>query len=186
MTFTAVFDADVLHPPSVRDLLMRLAGTGLFSARWSEQILDEMVGSITRQRPELEGRLARTRALMCDAVQDCLVAGYEELIDGLVLPDPDDRHVLAVAIRCGAQVIVTNNIRDFPANALATYGIEAQTADEFVINLCDLAPAVVGTVVQIQAAALRRPPQRFDELPARLESRGLVQSVAFLRQLPRP
>ena len=186
MAFTAVFDADVLHPPSVRDLLMRLAGTGLFSARWSEQILDEMVGSITRQRPELEGQLARTRALMCEAVQDCLVSRYESLIEGLVLPDPGDRHVLAAAIRCGAQVIVTNNIRDFPAVALAPYGIEAQTADEFVVNLCDLAPAVVATVVQSQAAALRRPPQRFDELLSRLEDRGLVQTVAFLRQLTRP
>ncbi len=104
MAFTVVYDADVLHPPSVRDLLLRLAVTGLFQARWSEQILDEMVDSIIRQRPELAARLARTRALMCDAVQDCVVAGYKDLIDGLVLPDP---------------TIVTNNIRDFPADTLA-------------------------------------------------------------------
>ena len=185
MAFTAVYDADVLHPPSVRDLLLRLAVTGLFQARWSEQILDEMVDSIIRQRPELAARLARTRALMCDAVQDCVVAGYEDLIDGLVLPDPDDRHVLAAAIRCSAQVIVTNNIRDFPADTLAPYGIQAQTADEFVVNLCELAPAAVRTVVETQAAALRRPPQSTDELLSRLQDRGLLQSVAFLRQLLR-
>jgi len=182
MTFTAVYDADVLHPPSLRDLLLRLATTGMFAARWSEQILDEMVVSILRQRPELKDRIARTRALMCEAVQDCLVAGYEDLIDGLVLPDPNDRHVLAVAIRCGAQVIVTNNVRDFPANALIPYGIEAQTADEFVVNLCDLAPATVAAVVAKQAAALRQPPQSTDDLMSRLEDRGLVQSVALLRQ----
>ena len=182
MTFTAVYDADVLHPPSLRDLLLRLATTGMFAARWSEQILDEMVVSILRQRPELKDRIARTRALMCEAVQDCLVAGYEDLIDGLVLPDPNDRHVLAVAIRCGAQVIVTNNVRDFPANALIPYGIEAQTADEFVVNLCDLAPATVAAVVAKQAAALRQPPQSADDLLSRLEDRGLVQSVALLRQ----
>ena len=117
MTFTAVF-ADVLHPPSVRDLPMRLAGTGL-SAPAGANKSSEMVGSIIRQRPELEGQLARTRALMCEAVQDCRVSRYESLIEGLVLPDPGDRHVLAAAIRCGAQVIVTNNIRDFPADALA-------------------------------------------------------------------
>lgn len=142
-----------------------------------------MVVSIIRQRPELKDRIARTRALMCDAVQDCLVSGYADLIDGLVLPDPNDRRVLAAAIRCGAQVIVTNNIRDFPASALAAYNVEAQTADEFVVNLCDLAPETVAAVVARQAAGLRRSPQSVDELLSRLHDRGLVQGVALLRQL---
>ena len=75
-----------------------------------------MVRSILRRRPDLtEAQLARTRQLMCDAVPDCLTTGYEELIDGLHLPDPDDRHVLAAAIRSGSQVIVTENLSDFPA-----------------------------------------------------------------------
>jgi predicted nucleic acid-binding protein len=41
------------------------------------------------------------------AVRDCLVTGYEPLIGAVELPDPDDRHVLAAAIRARAQVIVT-------------------------------------------------------------------------------
>ena len=109
--------------------------------------------------------------------------GYADLIDGPVLPDPNGRHVLAAAIRCGAQEIVTNNVRDFPASALARYGVEAQTADEFVVNLCDFAPEIVAAVVARQAAALRRPPQSVDELLSRLHDRGLVQGVALLRQL---
>lgn len=127
MAFDATYDACVLHPAGLRDLLVRLAATGMFRAHWSEEILDEMVRSILRRRPDItEARLARTRHLMCDAVADCLVAGYEELIDGLHLPDRDDRHVLAAAIRSGSQVIVTENLSDFPTPVLQTYNIEAQ------------------------------------------------------------
>jgi predicted nucleic acid-binding protein len=130
VAFTALYDADVLHPPGLRDLLVRLGQTGLFRARWSEQILDKMVASILRRRPDLDPqRLARTRQLMCEAVADCLVTGYEPLINGLTLPDPDDRHVLAAAIRCSAQVIVTANLDDFPAAALEPFNIEAQGPD---------------------------------------------------------
>lgn len=165
MAFTALYDADVLHPPDLRDLLVRLGQTGLFRARWSEQILDEMVNSILRRRSDLDaGRLARTRQLMCEAVPDCLVTGYEPLIDGLALPDPNDRHVLAAAIRCNAQVIVTSNLHDFPQEALEPFNIEAQGPDQFVLDIVNLAPARVATVIQQQASALRNPPRTAEEL----------------------
>ena len=45
---------------------------------------------------------------------DALVVGFEPLIDGLTLPDADDRHVLAAAIRGQADVIITQNLKDFP------------------------------------------------------------------------
>jgi len=64
---------------------------------------------------------------MCEAVADCLVVGYEPLIEALKLPDPGDRHVLAAAIRCSAQVIVTSSVKDFPALHLEPFNIEAQT-----------------------------------------------------------
>ena len=77
MSFTALYDACVLYPPSVRDLLVRLAQTGLFAARWSDAILDEMVESILERQPEVDrSRLERTRQLMCEAVRDCLVTDY--------------------------------------------------------------------------------------------------------------
>lgn len=181
MAFTALYDADVLHPAGLRDLLVRLGQTGLFRARWSEQILDEMVGSILRRRPDLDAaRLARTRELMCDAVADCMVTGYEPLIEGLDLPDPDDRHVLAAAIRCSAQVIVTSNLDDFPADALEPFNIEAQAPDQFVLDLANLAPARVAAVIQQQSAALRNPPRTIDELLDDL-SDSLPRAVATLR-----
>jgi hypothetical protein len=97
VAFVALFDANVLYPGSLRDLVVRLGQTGLFRARWTEQILDEAFDAIVRNQPELEGRLARTRELMNGAIDDVVVSGYEPLIAGLLLPDPDDRHVLAAA-----------------------------------------------------------------------------------------
>jgi predicted nucleic acid-binding protein len=183
VAFVAVYDANVLYPGSLRDLLVRLAQTGLFQARWSDQILNEMVDAITRRQPELSDQLARTRELMTNAVPDCLVTGFEPLIDGLTLPDPDDRHVLAAAIRSHAQVIVTMNLRDFPSERLDFYDIEAQTPDEFVLNVIDLAPARVITVLQEQARQLVNPPSTVDDLLGRLRDVGLPRSVAAIRHL---
>jgi predicted nucleic acid-binding protein len=112
MTFTVVYDANVLYPNTLRDLLIRIAQSGTAQAKWTNAILDEMGRAL---RPDIpDEKLERLRELMNRAVRDCLVAGYEPLIEGLKLPDPDDRHVLAAAIKAGAQVIVTRNLKDFP------------------------------------------------------------------------
>jgi hypothetical protein len=120
------------------------------------------------------------------AVRDCLVTGYEPLVPGLTLPDPGDRHVLAAALRCGAQVIVTTNLADFPDAVLAPHEIEAQHPDEFVLNLIDLDAATVARVVDEQAAALKNPPMSVADVLDSLERTGLVQAVARLRELRRP
>lgn len=184
MSFVVLYDACVLHPAPLRDLLIRIANTGVVRARWSERILDECFRSILAQRPDLKPEaLARTRELMNEAVPDCLVEGFEDVIDGLTLPDPDDRHVLAAAIRAGAHVIVTTNLRDFPADALAPYHIEAKHPDDFVLETIDLAWALVVQVLAEQAAALRHPPRTVPELLRTFHDLGLVQSVAKLRTL---
>src|SRR4051794_15217378 len=106
MPFVVVYDACILYPAPLRDLLIRIARTGIVRARWSAKILDECFSNILEQRPDLSvGQLARTRELMVRAVPDCMVEGFDDLIGGLTLPDPDDRHVLAAAIRSGAQTI---------------------------------------------------------------------------------
>ena len=114
---------------------------------------------------------------------DCLVRGYEPLIDGLDFPDPDDRHVLAAAIRSGSEVIVTENTRDFPPHAIEPYDIETQTPDVFVLHLVDLAPAVVSTVIHQQANALTNPPMTAGQLLDHLAASGLQRSVAAIRHL---
>ncbi|MCP4663681.1 MAG: PIN domain-containing protein, partial [bacterium] len=96
----AVLDACVLYSAPLRDLLMRLASGGLLQARWSERILDEAFRALLAHRPDLDpARLQRTQQLMCQALPDAMVRGHEELVEELELPDPDDRHVLATAIR---------------------------------------------------------------------------------------
>jgi len=182
MAFTAILDANVLYPAAQRDLLIRLAQIRVYQGRWSEEILDEMTRAIVRNQPGLAGRLERTCELMCNAVPDCLVTGYETLIDALTLPDPDDRHVLAAAIRCGAQVIVTHNLKDFPTDTLDEFGIEAQTPDEFLVNLVDLRPAVVTAVLHQQAAALKNPPQSLADLLATLDNSGLHRTTIKVRR----
>ena len=184
MPFIVVYDACVLHPAPLRDLVIRIANTGVVRARWSARILDECFRSILAQRPDLKPEaLARTRELMNQAVPDCLVEGFEAVIDGLTLPDPEDRHVLAAAIRAGAQAIVTTNLRDFPAEALGPYHIEAKHPDDFVIETIDLAPALVVQVLTEQAGALKNPPRTVPDLLRTLHDLGLVQSVAKLREL---
>lgn len=182
MPTVVLYDACVLFPAPLRDLLMRVAVAGLVQAKWTEQILDECFRNVAAQRPELAPeRLHRTRALMNRAVRDCLVTGYESLVDGLVLPDADDRHVLAAAIRAKAEVLVTANLKDFPAAVLAPYGIDAVPPDDFLYELVDLAPGAMTQVVAEQAAALRNPPQSVDQLLDTLRDNGLARTVARLR-----
>nr|WP_237028304.1 PIN domain-containing protein [Pectobacterium carotovorum] len=114
------------------------------------------------------------------AIPDGLVNGYEALIAGLTLPDPDDRHVLAAAIRCGASVIVTFNQRDFPTDVLASYGVESQHPDEFVENLFDLDAAAVVAAALHQRAQLKNPPIDVDHYLEFLLRQGLVQATKTL------
>lgn len=182
MVLTAVYDANVLYPAPLRDLLIRLAQADLVRARWTKRILDETFRAILRDRPDLtRRRLQRTRDLMCRAVRDCLVTRYGHLVRAIHLPDPDDRHVLAAAIRCSAQVVVTRNVSDFPRATLAPHGIEAQTPDELVSSVIDVSFDAVADAVARQAKALRRPPQTVAQLLGTLARNGLPTSVAKLR-----
>lgn len=179
--FTAVYDACVLYPAPLRDFLMRLALSGRFRARWSEQIHEEWKRNLLSNRCDLtREQLDRTSALMDLAIPDGLVTEYEVLIDGLPLPDPDDRHVLAAAIRCNASVIVTFNEKDFPLQALAPFGIEAQHPDEFVENLFDLDPAAVVAAAQRQRSQLKNPPMDVERYLEVLLKQGLVQTAKSL------
>ena len=178
----AFLDASVLYPATLRNLLMHLAVAGVFRPRWTDKVQEEWTTALFRDRPDLDAaRLAHRRGLMDDYILDARVTGYEPLIDGLVLPDLDDRHVLAGAIHGGASVIVTANLRDFPAATLAPHGIEAQHPDVFVRALIeDDADAVVAAVAD-HRAALVNPPKSPDEYLAMLERHRMTETVAALR-----
>jgi hypothetical protein len=161
---------------------MRLALVDLFHARWSNDIHDEWTRNVAANRPDISPKsLARCRRLMDEHSPDSLITGYELLIPRLSLPDPDDRHVLAAAIHGGVKLIVTFNLDDFPASALAPYSIEAVHPDDFIAGLFDEAPDVVIEVVRRQREGLKNPPRSAAELLGTLEQCGLKETVARLR-----
>jgi hypothetical protein len=179
-----VYDACVLYPAPLRDLLIRLARTGLFRARWTDKIHDEWIRSVLRDRTDLtDETLQRTRQLMDAAVPDCLVTGYEGLIDQLKLPDVNDRHILAAAIRCHAEVIVTFNLKDFPDEVLAQYDVQALHPDEFIVLQYDLNPVKVATAVRDQRESLKCPEQSVKELLDTFLSLGLASTVSALEPM---
>ena len=181
--FTVFYDANVLYPAELRNLLMHLALIGLFRAKWSADVHEEWISSLLKKRPDLtRDKLERTRILMDQHAVDALVTGYEDLIPGLQLPDPDDRHVLAAAIRGHADVIVTMNLRDFPSDAIGPFGIEAQHPDEFILHLLDLAPGAVVAAAENHHQSLKNPPKTVSEYLETLERQGLTQTVSVLRE----
>ncbi len=133
-----ILDANVLYPFRVRDILLQLYDSGLYRARWTEPILDEWGRSLLKRKPHLEASIRRQQQVLRERFPEALVTGYETLMSSLTLPDPDDRHVLAAAIRCGAQHIVTENLSDFPAEMLDSFGIKPFGADAFLSRTFDL------------------------------------------------
>lgn len=181
--FVVVYDANVLYPSTLRDVLIRVALSGLVQAKWTESILDETFRNLRKNRPDLdEKRLTRTRELMNRAVRNSLVQGYQSLIDVVELPDPDDRHVLAAAIRARAQLIVTFNLADFPSEVLSAWDVEAKHPDDFLVDQFHLDAVTVHKAVQAVADAWRSPPGTADDVLDRLERAGLPQIAALLRR----
>jgi hypothetical protein len=132
--FTVLYDACVLYPAPLRDLLMRIA----------------------------------------------LVTNFEDLIPSLVLPDADDRHVLAAAIRTSADLILTFNIKDFPAELLRPYGIEACHPDPFLVDQLDLDPQTLCLAARLHRASLRTPPKSVLDYLATFNQQGLPGFAARL------
>lgn len=179
--FTVIYDACVLYPAPLRDLLMRLAITRTFRARWTGQIHDEWINSLLRDREDLtEERLRRTAELMNAAVPDCLVTSYEPIIDQLTLPDPNDRHVLAAAIRADASAIVTMDLKHFPAQALESFQLEAIHPDAFIRDLADLQPQILERAAKQQRADLRNSQPSAEAFIENIRRQGLPGVASFL------
>ncbi len=181
-TFTVVYDACVLYPAPLRDLLMRLALKDLVRARWSERILDEMQRAILSTRRDLaEEKIVRMRNLMNSHVRDAVVTGFERFEQSIDLPDLNDRHVVAAAIRCQAQVIVTFNLKDFPMSSLEPLGLDVQHPDDFLEHLLDLLPQVVLEAVREQRLDLKNPPYTVEDHLEAFAKQSLPKTVEILR-----
>jgi predicted nucleic acid-binding protein len=177
-----IYDACVLYSAPLRDLLMQLALTDTFKARWTDEIHDEWTRSVLADRPDLPAEsLARCRSLMDQHVPDCVVTGYEDLIPTLTLPDPNDRHVLAAAIHGGANLIVTFNLSDFPTTVLERFHLDAVHPDEFIGRLWNERPALIIEAARLHRASLQRPPKSVTEYLATLEKCGLFETLVRLK-----
>jgi predicted nucleic acid-binding protein len=140
----AIYDACVLYPIHLRNLLVQCAVDRLVEARWSDGIHDEWIGNLAANDPSVSiDRLNVTRHLMNAVLPHATVSDYEHHIPAINLPDDDDRHVVAAAIVAGASLIITWNQRDFPANELARHQLRKQTPDAFLMNLYAAVPDVV-------------------------------------------
>lgn len=181
--YPVVLDACVLYPSFLRDLLIRLGLTGLYQPKWSAIIEDEWQRNLLADRTDLTlEQVQRTATLMNKAVPDAMITGFEPLIDSIVLPDVDDRHVVAAAVRSNAEIIVTLNLKDFPTPALDTFGIEALHPDDFIMDLFDLNSALVLSAVSMQRSNLRKPPMSVDDYLAALLRQGMAQTVKELHK----
>lgn len=180
--FTVIYDACVLYPAPLRDTLMRLTLTDLFKAHWTDQIHAEWINALLRQGKYSRDKLERVRDLMDAYVDDAKVTCFEHLIEALCLPDPDDRHVLAAAIKCGADAIITFNLKDFPEKVLLPYGIEVIHPDDFIYYQIDMAPSLVCSAIKKQRLALKNPIIEVDDFLAILQKQQLPQSVSKLRE----
>jgi predicted nucleic acid-binding protein len=179
---TAFLDANVLYPAGLRNLFMRLATQGLFQAKWSNSVHEEWIRNVLLDRPHItRATLERTRQLMDEHVKDSLVQGYEGLAMQVTLPDPDDRHVLAAAIISKAKVLVTFNLRDFPATALEPYGIDLQHPDTFIVRLMDMNMMNVCLAAKKHRESLQNPPKTVEDYLDALARHGLTGTVARLR-----
>jgi len=181
--FTALFDSCVLYPAPLRDLLIETAKTGIYRARWSDAIHDEWIAALLKRRPDLDPNvLARTRELMNLAIPDCLVTGYQDLIQSLELPDPKDRHVLAAAITGRADVIVTFNLKDFPYQKLSAFGLEAQHPDTFLSHQMSLNPHGMLLAARKIRRRLTNPQKTPDEYLGILRNNQLVLVASELEK----
>ena len=183
MRYVAVLDACVLYPAVTRDILLSLAQADLYHAKWSTDIQREWVENLLANRQDLKReQLEKTCADMLRTVPDGMVKSYQSLIPTLELPDEDDRHVLAAAITCNADAIVTLNIKDFPHAALSTHEIEAQHPDDFIMNQIDLSPQIGIAAIKAMRTRMRKPPRTAAEFIVLVEQNQLPQTATYLRQ----
>jgi len=174
----------VLYPAPLRDLLMHLAMTDLYQAKWTNDIHDEWIRNVLANRPDLKrSQLERTRDLMNKHIRDCLVEGYAHLIPSLTLPDSADRHVLAAAIHSLATIILTYNLKDFPQQSLSAYGIAAKHPDIFLSHLIDLGPNIVCSAIKRLRTNLKSPPINVPQYLKVLEKQSLKKTIEKLNSL---
>lgn len=182
MAFSAVLDANVLYPASLRDTLLRFASRSFFVPVCTDRILDEVERNIVADGRATPANAARLRAAMTHVFEDAWIDDEAVLgLESAMTNNPKDRHVLAAAVASEAQTIVTQDLPGFPEHAVAPYGIQVQHPDEFLLGLLALQPSLAVEVLRVQAASLTRPPLTIHDVLDALAVAGVPQFAAAIR-----
>ncbi|WP_374531083.1 PIN domain-containing protein [Novosphingobium sp.] len=184
--YTAFVDACTLVSVWRRNLLLTLAEAEFFRLRWSEKVLAETERAIARvlhERgvPNCAARARHSVANMKAAFPEALVEDYgllETMTYGL--PDPNDEHVLAAAIKTQAQALVTENLADFPASVLTSLSIEARSADDFIADTIALEEGRAVAAINRMRLRLKRPELTGEDMLRSLEAHGLLETASVL------
>lgn len=185
--FTAFVDACTLAGALKRNMLLSLAEADFFRIRWSTPVLAEtqraIAGMLKKKGvADAEARAARAIAAMRRAFADADVAGFEPLLSVCVnLPDPNDAHVIAAALKTQAAVIVTDNLKDFPGALLSSLNLEARSADTFIADTIALDPGRAVAAIRTMRLRLDRPEKTAETLLLDMEANSLTETVDVLR-----
>ena len=180
--FTCVIDTCVLHPLHIRDLILWFAYSGLFTPKWSKHIFDEWRELMVKKavsKKEINNRISS----VLNSFPDAMVTNYETHIEGLTEINKKDRHVLAVAIKINAGLIVTNNLKDFPNDYLDKFGLYAKSADNFIADLIDLHHKESVEAFKLMVSHKRNPPINEYEMLDILRNNGLKDTADYSHAL---
>ncbi len=180
--FTCVLDTNVIYPIEIRDLLFWFAYFELFTPKWSNHIFDEWE-KVMKEKGVEENEIKKRTNRANLAFPDALVTNYEPLIETLELPDPKDRHVMAAAIKTNANLIVTNNLKDFPEEYLSRFGLSAKSADDFITDIIDLNHDKAVKAFKKLVLNRRNPDLDEYEVLDVMRKNGLKESADYLHSL---
>ena len=180
--FTCVLDTNVMYPITVRDILLWFAHHDLYTPKWSKHIFDEWDCVMQRKgvdQAEIKKRIENVLL----AFPDAMVSNYESLIGCLELPDEKDKHVLAAAIKTNANLVVTNNLKDFPEDYLSSFGLSAKNADDFLSDIIDLNQKQSKKAFLELVRNKRNPPVTVYEVLDQYRKIGLKDTADYLHTL---
>ncbi len=180
--YTCVLDTNIIVPIEIRDLLFWFAHDDLYTPKWSKHIFDEWE-DVMKRKDVSEDEIKKRIGWATKAFPDAMVDNYEILIGSLTLPDEKDRHVLAAAIKTDANIIVTNNLKDFPEEYLSTFGLSAKSADDFLTETIDLSPDVAVNSFRKLVMNRRNPDLDEYEVLDCLRRNGLNDTANYLHTL---
>lgn len=180
--FTCVLDTNVIYPVWTRDILLWFAHHDLYTPKWSDHIFDEWV-EVMKRKGVTNDQIKQRTQMVNQAFPDALVENYHQLIDKLELPDEKDRHVLAAAVKINANLIVTNNLKDFPREVIGRYGLSAKSPDDFLTDIIDLNHEISVKSFREMVMRKKNPPYTELEVLDILRNVGLADTANYLHTI---